>query len=45
MTARVGDPAKSADMFISPIYALLATILTHVLASTDNLGEHLVTIP
>lgn len=45
MTARVGNPAKSTDMFISTIYVLLATILTHVLASTNNLGEHLVTIP
>ena len=36
MTARVGDPAKSTDMFISTIYVLLATILTHVSSSADN---------
>lgn len=45
MTARAGDPAKSPDMCLSTIYVLLAAILTHVLAATDNLGEHLVTIP
>lgn len=45
MTAETGDPAKTTDTFISTIFVLLATILTHVLASTDNLVEHLVTIP
>lgn len=45
MTARVRDPAKSSDMFVSTIYVPLATILACVSAPTDNLGGHLVTVP
>lgn len=45
MAARLGNPAKSTDTLISTIYVIVATILTHVLASTDNWGGYLATIP